>query len=175
MVTRHNSEISQMTTFTNLEVKRPAWQSIVTFALALWLGGSLVLDLVVVPSLWEAGMMTQPGFASAGYMTFEAFNHLELLFAGTVMTGVLCMSGTHYFAGGWRRTAIILSAILLVIPLVYTYILTPQMSAMGIQLDLFSPMDGMPPGMMPMHLGYWGLEVLKIAGVGALLLGCDRR
>ncbi len=164
-----------MTTFSNLEVKRPGWQTAIAITLALWLGGSLVLDLVVVPSLWEAGMMTQPGFASAGYTTFETFNHLELLFAGTVMTGVLWLSRTHYFAGGWRRTAIILSSILLVIALIYTYLLTPNMSAMGIQLNLFEPMGQMPPGMMQMHLGYWALEVLKVTGVGALLLGCDRR
>ncbi|MDY6939188.1 MAG: hypothetical protein SWY16_16150 [Cyanobacteriota bacterium] len=164
-----------MTTFSSIEVKRPTWQTLVTFALALWLGGSLVLDLVVVPSLWEAGMMNQPGFASAGFMTFESFNHLELLFAGTAMTGVFWLSGTNYFAGGWRRTAIILSSMLLVIPLIYTYFLTPQMSGMGLQLDAFDPIAQMPSEMIPMHVGYWTLEVLKFVAISGLLIGCDRR
>ena len=68
------------------------WARIVTGCLALWVGGSLVLDFVVMPSLMEMGMMDSPGFASAGFLTFERFNHLEMLAASAVLTGVLVIA-----------------------------------------------------------------------------------
>jgi hypothetical protein len=60
-----------------------------------------------------------------------------------------------------RRWAIFLSLLLLAIALIYTYIMTPQMSALALQLNLLEPATGMPEGMMQMLEGYWVLEALK--------------
>ncbi|MGH2413241.1 MAG: hypothetical protein ACRDEA_06040, partial [Microcystaceae cyanobacterium] len=63
---------------------------------------------------------------------------------------------------------------LLTITLVYTYILTPQMSALGMQLNQFESITSMPAAMISMHEGYWILEIIKfIAGV-TLLRWCYR-
>lgn len=163
-----------MTAFSNLKIERPAWQTIVTCVLALWLGGSLVLDTVVFPSLWAAGMMTQPGFASAGYLTFELFNHCELMLAGLTMTGVLVLNHAHYFGAMRERRAIALSILLLAVAIVDLYLMTPHMSALGMQLNLFAPTLDTPSAMMPMHLGYWTLELLKLASAGVLIRLCNQ-
>lgn len=163
-----------MTAFSNLKIERPAWPTIVTCILALWLGGSLVLDAVVFPSLWAAGMMTQPGFASAGYLTFELFNHCELMLAGLTMTGVLVLNHDRYFGETRQNRAILLSALLLTVAIVDTYLMTPHMSALGMQLNLFEPAIAMPEGMIPMHFGYWALELLKLGSAGILLVLCNR-
>jgi hypothetical protein len=60
--------------------------------------------------------------------------------------------------------------LLLTIALIYTYIMTPQMSALAVQLNLLEPVTGMPKGMMPMLESYWVLEAIKLAA-GATLLG----
>ncbi|HIK29734.1 MAG TPA: hypothetical protein IGS17_18890 [Oscillatoriales cyanobacterium M59_W2019_021] len=158
-----------MTAFSSLKIERSAWQTILTCTLALWLGGSLVLDMVVVPSLWAAGMMTQPGFASAGYLTFGWFNHCELMLAGIVLTGVLAIERNRRWGETQKLFEIGLAALLLAIALIDTYLMTPHLSALGLQLNLFDPAIGMPEGMISMHLGYWALELLKFGSVGTLL------
>lgn len=164
-----------MTAFNAWTRKRPSWQAIISFSLALWFGGSLVLDLVVMPSMYEAGMITEPGFASVGYITFERFNHIELLFAALTLTGVLVLDRTRHFFGSQARKAIILSTVLLGIALTYTYFLTPQMSALGLLLTAFDPVEALPETMDSMHQSYWILELLKLASAGVLLRLCDRQ
>lgn len=163
-----------MTAFNAWVRKSPSWQATIAFMLALWFGGSLVLDLVVMPSLYEAGMMTEPGFASIGYLTFERFNHVELLFAAVTLTGVLVLERTRHFFGRQTRKAIILSIVLLGIALTYTYFLTPQMSALGMSVGAMEPVEELPGVMASMHQGYWILEMLKLASAGILLRLCAR-
>ncbi|MEC4803753.1 MAG: DUF4149 domain-containing protein [Jaaginema sp. PMC 1079.18] len=144
------------------------WSIPILLALAFWLSSSLLLDLAIVPGLYASGMMSQSGFASAGYLIFGTFNHIELLCAGLVLTGCLVLWSQHQFTPNHSRRSLVFAAILLAIAIIYTYILTPQMSGLAIQLNLFEPMT-MPPAMMEMHSGYWVLEVLKLA-IGATLL-----
>ncbi|MBO9999206.1 MAG: DUF4149 domain-containing protein [Cyanobacteria bacterium SID2] len=164
-----------MTAFTSWVRQRPSWPAVVSFILSLWFGGSLILDFVVMPSLYSAGMMTEPGFASAGYLTFERFNHIELIFAGVALTGVLVLNYTRHFFGTQTRKAIILSILLLGVALTYTYFFTPQMSALGIQLDALEPAVEIPKAMASMHQGYWILEILKLVSVWLLMRLCCSR
>jgi len=151
------------------------WAQIITLSLALWVGGSLVLDFVVMPSLMDAGMMNSPDFASVGFTTFERFNHLELLAAAATLTGVLAISKRNHGFGSTTRRATILAVILFAITMFYTYVLTPQMSALGLDLSLFEPQAVVPSGMNAMHLSYWGLEAVKLAIAGWLLHLCDQQ
>jgi hypothetical protein len=48
--------------------------------------------------------------------------------------------------------------------------MTPQMSALALQLNLLEPAPGMPAGMIQMLEGYWVLEAMKLA-LGTILLG----
>ena len=150
--------------------KRPTWQTIVMFALGFWLSSSLLLDLVIMPGLSAAGMMSQPTSATAGYSIFWIFNRIELLCAAVVLASLLALRGTSNLYRQVRRWSIFLSLLLLAIAIIYTYIMTPQMSALAMQLNLLEPVTRMPEGMMPMLEGYWVLEAIKLA-IGITLLG----
>lgn len=159
-----------MNAISNVEFKRPIWQTAVTLTLGFWLSASIVLDWVIMPSLYLSGMMTQAGFATAGYAIFWNFNRIELLSAGIILTGVLAMTKTH----SWRRGTVVLAVLLLAVSLVNTYFLTPQMSAIGVQLNLFETATTIPAQMNLLHGGYWVLEAVKLLAGGTLLSRCYR-
>ncbi|MBD2603438.1 DUF4149 domain-containing protein [Scytonema hofmannii FACHB-248] len=159
-----------MNSISNVELKRPIWQNAVILTLGFWLSASLVLDWVIMPSLYFSGMMTQAGFATAGYAIFWNFNRIELLSAGIILTGILAMTKTH----SWRRGTLVLAVLLLAVSLVDTYFLTPQMSAIGVQLNLFDTATTIPAGMDLLHGGYWVLETVKLLAAGTLLSRCYR-
>lgn len=132
-----------------------------------WIGASVLMDLIIMPGLYFSGMMSNPGFATAGDMIFSMFNRVELV------AGALVLSGTLL----WRamtpqvplsKAAIFLATILLAIPFIYTYGLTPQMSGLGIQLSLFESAV-VPDTMDQLHYVYWSFELLKLAASGVLL------
>ncbi|MEM9540637.1 MAG: DUF4149 domain-containing protein [Cyanobacteria bacterium P01_E01_bin.42] len=139
------------------------WQTIVMFVLGFWLSSSVVLDAVILPSLYGTGMMSRGDFATMGYVVFGIFNRVELLCAALAIVGVLILHSYHHLSDRQDRFSLILSGVLFAIALIYTYILTPQMSGLGMQLDLFSPTpNAMPPTMMAMQMGYFGLEAVKL-------------
>ncbi|MEG4799635.1 DUF4149 domain-containing protein [Microcoleus sp. ARI1-B5] len=161
-----------MTAITSSRVEsiRPRWQAIVMVALIFWLSGTVILDLLVMPSLYVSGMMVSPDFATAGNLMFWGFNRVELICSGVVATGLMVLSNLMGDGSKRSRTAIVLSLVLLAIALIDTYGLTPQMSALGMQLNLFDSATEVPAGMNSLHQGYFALEALKLA-VGATLLG----
>jgi hypothetical protein len=158
-----------MDTISKLEYKRPSWQAVVLFALGFWLSASLLLDWVVMPSLYLSGMMQQPDFTTAGYVIFWVFNRLELLFAAVVLTGVLVWNKTH---DQWNISCVILGVALLAIALFNTYLLTPQMCAVGVHLNLFDTVSTIPTEMNLLHGGYFFLEVIKLVAGGTLFIRC---
>lgn len=150
-------------------LKTSNWHPVVVFTLAFWLSGSLILDLLLMPILYVSGMMTGPGFAAAGYSIFWAFNRVELLCAALVLTGSLALYWTRSATSRLQSLEVILAGFLLVVALVYTYGLTPQMSALGLQLDAFNPSVEPPVLMNSLHAGYWALELLKLVAGSVLL------
>lgn len=164
-----------MTAASTIQLKRPIWQTIVMVTLGFWLSGSLILDWVIMPTLYVSGMMTQSGFATAGYLIFWNFNRIELFSAALVLTGVLVLGRTQFAATNWRPSAIILSALLLAVSLIETYFLTPQMCAAGLQLNLFELAAEIPATMSQLHAGYWLLEAVKLVAGGTLLSWCFRQ
>ncbi|MDQ2097362.1 MAG: DUF4149 domain-containing protein [Tychonema bourrellyi B0820] len=158
-------------TTSRVESIRPRWQAIVMVALIFWLSGSLIVDLVIMPSLYVSGMMISPDFAVAGNLMFWGFNRVELICAGLAATGLMVLSNLSSGFGKQSRRAIILSLVLLAIALIDTYALTPQMSALGMQLNLFDAAE-VPTGMNLLHQGYFGLEAVKLAVGGTLLTWC---
>lgn len=144
-----------------------SWRSIVTLTLAAWLGGSCLLDFVVMPGLYASGMMAQDGFAAAGYSIFGAFSHIEVFCAALVLTSILALN----HQGRLHQTLVqpVVAGLLLVAALTLTYVLVPEMSALSIHLDWLSPSREVPAAMGQMHSLYFGLELLKLAAVGWLL------
>ncbi len=153
---------------------RVNWSTLTMFAIGFWLSSSFLLDFVVIPGLAASGMTTEAGFASAGYLIFGIFNHIELLCGALVLTGFLVFRSHHNLSPSQERLSIILAGILFAIALTYTYILTPQMSGLGLQLNLFEPVQQMPTPMLQMQFGYWILEVVKFVAGGTLLRWCYR-
>jgi Domain of unknown function (DUF4149) len=152
-----------------VEFKRSPMLTALMLTLGFWLSASLVLDWIIMPSLYFSGMMTQSGFATAGYTIFWNFNRIELLAAGLVLTAVLALGNRQ---SQWHIGAIALSVLLLAVCLLDTYCLTPQMSAIGLQLDLFQASTEIPANMNLLHGGYWVLEAAKLVAGGTLLRWC---
>ena len=158
-----------MTTLLTDTSKTSGWKNVLVPILMFWLSGSLLLDFLVMPSLYVSGMMTEPGFATAGYSLFWVFNRVELLCAAIALTAVL---GLRYSQHPWQRPgqlSVVLASLLVAIALIDTYALTPTMSALGLNLDnLAIAVSGAPIGMNALHMSYWVLDLLKITAVGSL-------
>lgn len=143
------------------------WQALAMFALGFWLSASLLIDCVIIPGLLSAGMMQEAGFAGASYLIFGAFNHLELLCAALVLASILVIN--------YRQSVIkvdkyvIFAGFLLAIALTYTYVITPQMSALGMSLNEFNGTELLADSMSRMHFVYWILEASKLI-LGTVLL-----
>lgn len=156
-------------------LKQISWPTIVMFTLGFWLSGSLVLDLVIIPSLLAAGMMAESGFASAGYLLFSIFNHIELVCGALVLTGCLIFNYNHTIPSNKERWSVFLAVLLLTIAIMYTYIFTPYLSGLGLQLNWFDSTTTMPTAMVYMHGGYWFLEAIKLVSCATLLNWCYRQ
>lgn len=162
-------------TVSSIQLKRSVWQSVVILTLGFWLSSSLILDWVIMPSLYISGMMTQAGFTTAGYLIFWNYNRIELLAAALVVTSVLVLNKTQFAGDRGQRGTTILALLLLAVPLLATYFLTPQMSATGVQLNLFESATEVPATMNLLHAGYWVLEAVKFVAGGTLLFWSIRK
>jgi len=157
---------------TTLRGRQISYTVVVMFALGFWLSASLLLDSVIIPSLSMGGMMTPDSFPIAGYMLFSVFNRLELFCAALILTGFLILHRNNYLIGRQQPLAVGLSILLLGIALIYTYVFTPQMSALGLNLNLFDSIPPMSTAMISLHGGYWALEIVKFFAGATLLRWC---
>lgn len=162
-----------MNTFPASDSKPINWSGIIMFVLGFWLSSSLLFDCVIIPSLLSSGMMNTPGFASASYLLFGIFNHIEVLCAAIVLAGYLVFRYSDRLSSA-NNKSILIASILLAIALVYMYLLTPQMSSMGMSLNQFESTKVMTNSMTVMHIAYWSLEALKLVAGTVLLRGCYR-
>ena len=170
-----------MANLSRLSRKQFSWDALVLLVVTFWLSSSILLDFFMVPMMYESGMMAGPGFATASYSMFWLFNRVEVLCAAAILTGLLVLrqqtqgNQRGQFAivesGSQSRWALMLSGLLLAIALLYTYVFTPQMSALGLQ---FIDQAEAPTAMGTMHLLYWGVEGLKLAAAAWLVKLCCR-
>ena len=144
------------------------WSTIIMFALGFWLSGSFIFDFLVVPGMLTTGMMSESGFASAGYVIFGTFNHLEVLCAASVLAGCFVYRYGYGLKSKISNKSIAIATGLLVIALAYTYVFTPLMSSAGMPLDMFA-LPKATSTMTGMHVVYWSLEVIKLAAASVLL------
>ena len=165
-----------MATISKAEYHPTRWLTLVLATLGLWMAGSLILDFVIMPTMYISGMMEETGFTSAGTLIFSVFNRIELVCAAVGLTGLiaLAMNLPEKFSSR-LRTITGLSLFLFAIAMVYTYILTPQMSALGINLNLFNGFNTIPDGMNQLHLSYFTLEMIKLSVLGIILGWCYRK
>ena len=150
------------------------WQNIAIGSLGFWLSGSLILDLVVMPTMWATGMMESSGFASASYSIFWIFNRVELVCAAAALSTIWALSQINPSNLVKNRQMFAGAVMLMAIALSYTFILTPYMSGLGFDADIFTTTKSLPAEMDQMHSIYWVLEASKLAIVGMLLFLVDR-
>jgi hypothetical protein len=150
------------------------WQNIAIGSLGFWLSGSLVLDLLVMPMLWMTGMMESSGFASAGYSIFWTFNRVELVCAGAALSSLWALSKLARSGIYAKREMLAGAVMLLAIALSYTFVLTPYMSALGLDIDIFATVKSIPVEMDRLHAIYWVLEASKLGITAMLLSWCIR-
>jgi len=162
-----------MSTPTSLKMPSFGWRTTLALALSLWLGGTLLLDLVVMPSMFASGMMLEPGFASAGYVLFHNFNSVEVLLAALSLTGLLAWNYSADLHLLQSKTTLIFTVLLFIIPFLCLYGISPWMSSMSLPLNLFDSAS-IPTAMLPLQGFYWVLEGLKLASIVALLGVCYR-
>ncbi|CCH65918.1 hypothetical protein RINTHM_14610 [Richelia intracellularis HM01] len=154
-----------MDTISPFGYKRHFWQNIIILTLGFWLSANLIIDWLIMPSLYVSGVMKQPGFIQAGYTVFWNFNRIELLCASLVLTGILVLNKKE---AKLDLTMLCLAGLLLVICLVDTYILTPQMSAMGLQMNLWQMNIKIANIMNTLHRFYLIIEAVKLIAVCTL-------
>lgn len=142
--------------------EQSSWTKYLFYVLLSWLAAGLLLDFVVMPSLYVAGMMTSSDFAGAGYVLFGLFNHCEVMAGAVVLTGVLVLLSEGVFDYYNRLATVIKGLTLLTIALFYTYCLTPAMSALALSLD-GSELIEVTRAMNVLQVEYWALEVIKFA------------
>jgi hypothetical protein len=149
-------------------------RTLAVVSLGFWVSTSLLIDIVVMPTLWATGMMESSGFASAGYSLFWVFNRFEVICAAAAFSSILALgtsnSNSVYGSAQMRVGALMLLAI----SLSYTFILTPYMSGLSIDLDVFAVAKSIPAEMNQTHSIYWVLEASKLGIAGMLLNRCDR-
>ena len=160
--------------FSTVEATSKQWQNIAIASLSFWLSGRLILDLVIMPTLWTTGMMESSGFASASYSIFWIFNRVELLCAAVALSSIWAWSQESPSSAENKQQLFAGAVMLLAIALSYTFILTPYMSGLGINLDVLEATKSLPAEMNQMHAIYWVLEASKLGIVGLLLSKCDR-
>jgi hypothetical protein len=160
--------------FTVSEAPSKLWQNIAIGSLGFWLSGSLILDLVIMPTLWATGMMESSGFASASYSIFWIFNRVELVCAAAALSSIWALSLVYRSDVDKNRQMFAGAVMLMAIALSYTFVLTPYMSGLGIDLDILATTKSIPVEMDRMHSIYWVLEAGKLGIVGMLLALCDR-
>ncbi len=160
-----------MNTIFSTTRKEINWSAIILFSLGFWLSGSVVLDFVLIPSLSVSGMMNGTDFASAGFLIFGVFNHIEIVCASLILTGTLVFSARGYLTQDRKAINIVFASLLLLIALAYTYFFTPNLTAWGLLFNQFSSGDitAMPTAMKYWQGSFWFLEVMKFAIAGTLL------
>jgi hypothetical protein len=156
------------------EIASGRWQSIAIASLGFWVSISLILDLVIMPTLWTAGMMESSGFAAASYSIFWIFNRIELVCAAIVLCSIRAAIEIGKSKIESQQELIAGAVALLAISLSYTFILSPQMGGLGVDLDILDPTKTIPIEMDRLHAIYWTLEASKLGIAGMLLSSLGR-
>jgi hypothetical protein len=150
------------------------WQTLAICSLGFWLSCSTILDVVIMPTLWATGMMEGSGFASAGYSIFWVFNRVETICAATALSSILALAHVNPTSIYARREMRVGALMLFAIALSYTFILTPYMSGLAMDVDILALTKSIPAEMNQMHSIYWVLEASKLGITGMLLAWCAR-
>ena len=84
-----------------LSLRQLNWDALVLSVAAFWLSSSVFVDFLLMPMMYETGMMNEANFATAGYSLFWLFNAVCFWLNGAVSGAPAALSaGLRYFF--WR-------------------------------------------------------------------------
>lgn len=164
---------------------RQTWMTALAAIMGFWLSATLLLDFTIMPSMYFSGMMNSPNFGAVGYMLFSMFNRIELVCAAVALSAGLWFLLSPKYTERQKIEVGFSAVMLLAIALCYTFILTPQMGGLSVDLHLIdglgtlnggledlqmhSTLSTVPAGMNQMHVVYWVLEAVKITALASML------
>ena len=154
---------------------------LVTLFLAVWIGGTLVVDALVVPSVF--GLLPRADAVDLGQAVFQRFNFLESLLCAASLLLAFALGRTGWGTRKRHMGATLLLLGMTLLSLVFLLGLTPMivakveaLRASGVDLN---NRDEMPPereALRTIHTVYAGLDFLKIvAGAVVFWLLAGRR
>ena len=156
---------------------------LLTVCMGIWIGGSIVVGAVAVPTAFDVDVLPRDHAADYGAALFPKLNLLEGVIGATavLLSAFLGRAGWGTARRHVTATSLVIGMTLLV--MVFLLFLTPsivtsieQVRADGIDLNDTARMTPERERLGLMHRIYRGLDLLKItAGVAVLWLLASRR
>jgi uncharacterized membrane protein len=129
-----------------------------TLAVALWVGGMAALDFIDAPLRFTTPALTRNQAVALGQVVFARFNRVE------VALGAVALAAAA--AGRSARWTVAVLALMLVLALVQTVYLTPEITRLAAGLDFVHRTAGDPryAAIRGPHNAYAALEVVIFLG-----------
>jgi uncharacterized membrane protein len=140
-------------------------------ALAVWLGGLIVIDFVETPARFRVTAIDRNQVVAVGREVFAAFNRTEV-FVGTALVAVSALiDGRAQTVSQKSQAAFISVVVMWLVALLQYFWARPRMSAATEGLDLVNrrPRDARFAVLRRWHKTYVALDLVKLAlGLAAL-------
>jgi uncharacterized membrane protein len=140
-------------------------------ALAVWLGGLIVIDFVETPARFRVAALSRNQVVAVGRAVFAAFNRTEVI-AGSLLIAAGALLVTRAGADSYMSVAAVTAVGLMwLVALAQYFWARPRMSAVTAELDLENRYreDARLYALRRWHKTYVALDFLKVAfGLAAL-------
>ena len=147
-------------------------------ALALWLGGLIVIDFVEAPAKFRVAEINRNQAVAVGRAVFAALNRLETMLGAALLAASLLLLGRDDQTDASHQTAVAAAGAMWLIALVQFFSLRPRMTEIARDLDLVDrrPEDERYGALARLHRAYVVCDVAKIVfGLLAFALWIERR
>lgn len=148
------------------------------FALALWLGGLIVIDFVEAPAKFRVAEINRNQAVAVGRAVFAALNRLETMLGAALLAASLLLLRRTVQTDASQQIAVAAVGAMWLIALVQFFRLRPRMTEIARDLDLVNrrPGDERYGALARLHRAYVVCDVAKIAlGLLAFVLWIERR
>ena len=142
-------------------------------ALAVWLGGLIVIDFVETPARFRVPAINRNQVVAIGRAVFAAFNRTEAAVGAILVAASAALAARAATAPPGSLAAVAIVAVMWLIALAQYFWARPRMSAVTAELDLVDrrPDDARFYALRRWHKTYVALDFLKAAlGLSALAL-----
>lgn len=140
-------------------------------ALAVWLGGLIVIDLVETPARFRVQSLNRNQVVAVGREVFAAFNRMETIVGGALVALSALLAGRAAAAAHHVTAPVACVSVMWLVALAQCFWARPRMSALTRELDLVNrrPDDARFPSLARWHRTYVALDCVKAAlGLAAL-------